>query len=100
MMMSDRRGASEIQQILSQDIIVNCFHYIGLVDLLTCRRTSAIFRECAKVSINTKKQIFFCELAGILRLKRDGVHCLMDQDRNQVRLRLKKTYAEIVSVQS
>jgi hypothetical protein len=95
MMMSDRRGASEIQQILSQDIIVHCFHYLGLVDLLTCRRTSAIFRECAKVSINTKKQIFFCELAGILRLKRDGVHCLMDQDRNQVRLRLKKTKAEI-----
>lgn len=95
MMISDRKGASEIQQILSQDIIVHCFHYLGLVDLLTCRRTSAIFRECAKVSINTKKQIFFCELAGILRLERDGVQCLMDQDRNQVRLRLNKTKAEI-----
>ena len=94
-MISDTSKGSGISQVLSQDIIVQCFNYLGLVDLLTCRRTSAIFRECAKVSINTRNHLFFCELAGILRMKRDGVHYMMDQDGNQVHLQLKKTKAEV-----
>lgn len=93
--MFDKMHGSEIQQILSQDIIVQCFHYLGLIDLLTCRHTSSIFRECAKVSIHTRNQLFFCELSSIFRMQRNGVSYFVDQDENQVYLRLKKTKAEV-----